>query len=116
VHSSRFKGAYERWQRFNWSRQAHQGLRARENLKELWAKGEEASGGLAGQTQPEGQGCCPDPSQASEPLRNAATGPKEELSVFPSEQEMWRRWEEEQQQKREAELQGDVVEGTWTGC
>jgi hypothetical protein len=28
---------------------------------------------------------------------------------------MWRRRKEEQQQRQEVELQGDVVEGTWTG-
>ena len=50
------------------------------------------------------------------PFTEAGSGPEDDFRhLFGSNEEIQRRWEEDQQRQAEAESVKDVIEGTWTG-
>jgi len=113
-----FREAFERWQKLNWSRQAYQGLRAKENLKESVAREEAKTGGLGGQNAPEAGGCYSDPPEPEKPA-TAHLHPQNKASNGSDwiTQRMFEAWEEDQRRKAEQEASQGAEErpGFWCG-
>ena len=86
------------------------------NLKEVEENEEAKTGGLGSQNASEKTGRCPDPSQKEKSFPESQTGRISQFSTTSEEvRQMWEQWERDQEQRRQAEIQADVIEGTWTG-